>query len=673
MKAFKKGLAVLMVLAMAITSMVAFDVTTTSAKVKSVKATKKVTVDVGKTKTVKVTVKTTGKTSKAFTVKASKKGIVKVTKKKGQIKIKGLKAGKVKLTIKSKANKKKKKTITVTVVKPSVKPDVNTDITMDVNQVGEDIYVLNFSKEVNITASNVTVQAKKMKNGEYKNNVEVEDLSTSDNKMYTLVTGYGVSLVDGDMLKITVTGVNKTPIVKEVDVYSTVSKKETEDVKLINADKIIEDSWNIEVYSPSDTYATVKSVSGLPEGLKYSLIDGDIVLKGVIGKTGVFTTSFVIEDEKGSTSKLNVVYVAGNDKTITVYCPKKYEGIYENDKYYRTGISTIYIAGGSTSYTVSAYDDAGIFEGSPKRIDSGKYTWYYTTRTIGTATGVFTVQDNESPMTKKTGNAIVETKKSVKVKGKVTSNTGKGVANAFIGFAPPSTDGAYDSVFTITDKDGNYETFIIPETYRIAASINGTYSFAYNQKITADTTLNFKLNVYEVKLKANDPSFDMGLVGDWYSTSTDRYVGERDVLYLKPGTYDIYSTGTTIIGSDYNASAKFTVKSDMTVIADVTATESPIVEIGEGTTHIDGSYQTFYFAFTPTKTHEYHIYTKNTDDGGDPDLTVYEQDGNIVDSDNDSGDVDFYVDLEAGKTYYLVCYDYNAAGYSTDLVITREV
>ena len=66
MKAFKKALAVLMVFAMVITTMTAFNATSASAKVKSIKVAKKVTVSVGKTKTVKVKVKTTGKTSKKF-------------------------------------------------------------------------------------------------------------------------------------------------------------------------------------------------------------------------------------------------------------------------------------------------------------------------------------------------------------------------------------------------------------------------------------------------------------------------------------------------------------------------------------------------------------------------------------------------------------------------------
>ena len=83
MKGFRKGLSILLVFALVITSMVAFSAKTTEAKVKSIKVAKKVTVVEGKSKTVKVKVKTTKKTSKKFTAKSSNKKIatVKVKKK----------------------------------------------------------------------------------------------------------------------------------------------------------------------------------------------------------------------------------------------------------------------------------------------------------------------------------------------------------------------------------------------------------------------------------------------------------------------------------------------------------------------------------------------------------------------------------------------------------------
>ena len=111
---FRKIMAILLVLALSL-SFNAGAITKNvyaKGKVKKITVPKSATVTVGKTKTIKVKIKTSGKISKKYTVKVSKKKVVKITKKSNAIKVKGLKEGTVKVTIKSKSNKKKKKTIT---------------------------------------------------------------------------------------------------------------------------------------------------------------------------------------------------------------------------------------------------------------------------------------------------------------------------------------------------------------------------------------------------------------------------------------------------------------------------------------------------------------------------------------------------------------------------------
>ena len=109
MKGFRKGLSILLVFALVITSMVAFSAKTTEAKVKSIKVAKKVTVVEGKSKTVKVKVKTTKKTSKKFTAKSSNKKIATVKVKKGKVVIKGKKAGKATILLSQKLTRRKRK------------------------------------------------------------------------------------------------------------------------------------------------------------------------------------------------------------------------------------------------------------------------------------------------------------------------------------------------------------------------------------------------------------------------------------------------------------------------------------------------------------------------------------------------------------------------------------
>lgn len=101
-----------------------------SGKVKSISVSnlpaKTLTLKKGKSKALKVSVKTSGKkTSKAYTFKSSKSSVVKVAKKGKKIKVTAKKKGKATITIKSKANPKKKVSIKVTVGTPVSKVKVN--------------------------------------------------------------------------------------------------------------------------------------------------------------------------------------------------------------------------------------------------------------------------------------------------------------------------------------------------------------------------------------------------------------------------------------------------------------------------------------------------------------------------------------------------------------------
>lgn len=87
-----------------------------SGKVKKFKVSStKVTIQVGKKSTVKVTLKVTKKAKKGFTVKTSNKKIATAKKSGSNVVITGVSAGTSKVTVKTKANKKKKKVIKVTV------------------------------------------------------------------------------------------------------------------------------------------------------------------------------------------------------------------------------------------------------------------------------------------------------------------------------------------------------------------------------------------------------------------------------------------------------------------------------------------------------------------------------------------------------------------------------
>ena len=344
MKALRKVFATVLVLALVMTSMAAFDATDVLAKgkVKSISVTKKVNLKVGQSKTVKVKIKTKGKASKKFTTKVSKKGIVKITKKSGKIVIKALKVGTTKITVKSKANKKKKKTIKVVVTK--------ADITMSVRQVTDNQFQLAFSKAAKMDAYNLTIESKKYKSGKYVNAVKPKELSTIDNKIYVIKTDYYFD--DGEMIRFTVKGVNKANIVKEIESSSDMVSPDKEDVITLKTNEAFDVDYPIGDYVARGK-GKITSATSYPAGVTAKYESGSIKLSGKIAKEGIYKTNINFVDELDNTSKLTIVFVVGSEKSLQVYAPKCTCYAYSDDKFsvWKHGYNMIYIAGGSGLYT----------------------------------------------------------------------------------------------------------------------------------------------------------------------------------------------------------------------------------------------------------------------------------------------------------------------------------
>ena len=134
MKKYSRIISLIIIVALTFASVNVFDITKVEAKksvVKSLKvkgAKKTLSLNIGNKKTYKVVVKAKKKKN-AFKVKSSNPGVVSVTKKGKKITLKANKAGKAKVTVSAKYNKKKKYVIAVTVVgktNPSTKPSEET-------------------------------------------------------------------------------------------------------------------------------------------------------------------------------------------------------------------------------------------------------------------------------------------------------------------------------------------------------------------------------------------------------------------------------------------------------------------------------------------------------------------------------------------------------------------
>lgn len=646
MKKFKKVVSILLVFALVFTSMVAFNAKTTEAKVKSIKVAKKVTVEVGKSKTVKVKVKATGKTSKKFTAKSSNKKVATVKVKKGKVVITGKKAGTAKVTVKSKANKKKKKTIKVTVK--------SSDATVKISQVRKNVFIFSFSKKVKLSPANVTAQIKQYKGGKYIQSLEVDDISSQDQKSYTVVLGLGVEIKNGATLKFTIKGVNKSAIVKEIESYYTdVDKNTTEYVTALANEDIYEETYISSITGGG--YSKITKVTGVPTGMKYSVSQGYIVLQGKIANAGTYTTVINIEDEKGTKFTFKTIFVIGTASKLQIYVPKKTGSVYSdashNMRFYSQ--SEIYVAGGSGEYTMTPKDKAGIFEDYVD-VYSSRSFWEFDVEQAKTYSGTFEVQDDNIPSVKATGTAVVEAKKGVLVTGKVTSISGKPIP-AYV-YAEPKTvsDGIQNEYYDSTDSSGAYSFCVLPAKYDLYAEHIDTYSYVYNRNITSNTTLNFKLGVYKVTIKSNDSKVPANKMGDWYQGK--KHIGEGESLFVKPGTYNITSNDVAI-PYNYSAKASFKVSSDMTVTAQVTTTPLDVTTIASNTTvNVGDDWR--YFKFIPTATGERTVELRNAT--GAPFGYIYDKDGNELDYFDSSSPA--LLIMNAYEPYYLKVRDEDGDG-----------
>ncbi|MCR5430646.1 MAG: hypothetical protein K6E58_05410 [Eubacterium sp.] len=544
----KRIIALVLTLAMVFT-MAGFSQMNASAKVKKIKAKKKVTVQVGKSKTVKIKIKTTGKTKKAFTVKVSKKKIVKVKKKKGKIIIKGRKVGKCKITIRSKANKKKKKVIKVTVKAADAK--------LSVKQANEKVLALSFSKKVNLKESNVKIESKSYPTGNYKYTYKLSSFSTSDNKNYTVaVNGY---FPEAGKVKTTVTGVNKKALVNEIDVSAPTYETTRKYYRTGTVGDEYDEEFDVDDYTCKGS-GKVKSVSGLPAGIGYTEKFGVLRVKGTLKNTGVFISKILVEDEKGYVNTLQITFIVGSASTLVTYADRKIVYVSNEGGGYETSASIrIYTAGGSGSYTNKIVSKDSIFDNN-----IGTYYWDTdSTKNPGTYTGRYEVTDDYNTNLKATGTVVLEARPARLVKGKVYSASGKGVRYASVGTEQKTyVEGDAPYGGTEADVNGSYSFYLASGVYDIYASKSGKSAWVLNKRVTSSFTQNFKLDLYEVTLTADGVNLENAY--DWEDLEDNYYYGDGNKIFMPKGTHRM--VGWIYKDSSYKkVEATFTVSGDMTV------------------------------------------------------------------------------------------------------------
>ncbi len=658
----KKSIAVFMAVMLTALSFQMTDVSAAKkkGKVTKITATKTVSMKVGEKKTVKVSVKTKGKASKKFKVIPSVKGVVKVTVKSGKIILTGVKAGTTKLTLKSKANKKKKTVVTVKVTPATVVKDT----TMEVRQLDYRRLALRFSKAVRLDVANFTVETKKISTGKYLNIKKVRSLSKIDEQNYVIVLED--ELDDNEIVRITLKGVNKTNLVKEFECSPSVKNWVYENLFKETVNEEVNRTIQFFNYLES-SYGKVVSFTNLPSGIKYTKTSKNVTLSGKISKAGIYKSKLVIEGEKGSRQTINLVFIVGSENEICAYFPKNVHYVYssQSNSMNYEGESYGYISGGSGSYYIDVMDNATIFDVT---YDDTNNCWHYLTESKNaTYTGKLIITDANNSGIKTIGNVVVETKLAKKVSGKVTTAAGKPVANAKVEVKAQKYIDGFESTSVKTDEKGEYHMYVAAGTFNFEASMNEGYTFQLDKVISGDTVLNFKLPLYQVRLKSSDPA--ISALGEAYWEENGETCGKGLSVFLTKGTHEIKSEAVLSEGKMYYGSAKVTVIGDMTATVTITKIDLPVLTEGTHSLKLNENYD--YYFFVPEKTGYYSFSSSNSD--GDPRGILYlaaDMGEDIAEGDDENNlNFEFTASLDKGVPYVLALKDYEGDGTEADVTI----
>ncbi|MCR5793426.1 MAG: carboxypeptidase-like regulatory domain-containing protein [Lachnospiraceae bacterium] len=676
----KKSISIVLVMLLVATTVFSFSTGSakakTTGKVKSIAITKSLNMKVGEKKTLKVSVKTSGNVSKNFTTSLSKKGIVKVSGNSKQVKITALKVGTVKLTVKAKGNKKIKKTVTIKVSAAAVKKPLTPAVTVGVKQVTSTAFAISFSKKVSLTAANVKVEAKQYKTGNYNRTAPIRKVFSEDGLIYYVVLKDYINPFS--MVRFTISGVDKTPIVKEI---------EAEDINRDNSVFVCTGKTGDNIYYNVDlgrinevgNYKLVK-VSGLPTGMTYEMDWGqggnEIFFRGKIANTGVYKTIVTCQDEKNRQHTRQVVFVIGSDTEIKTFAIDQESYLYSDSVFssFRDGEVAIYFAGGKDSggegYSVIAKQRSPFFDDDNMDVNSYYVTIPYNNITQeGTYVGTYDIKDGDNS-TSATASVKVVAKKAVLLSGTVRTNSGKPVSDAEISAHSSRVEAKEYVSYSTSDENGKYYVAVPTGTYDISVYCNGETDYAFNKKITANTVKDFKMDLYQVTMKMSVPN----AVGSWFDKQTDDITANSNTLiYLKKGTYDWYFVGSGIVDGNikkWSAESKFTVNGDTTVNVTVKQEDAVVPILTEGSNDATLSNKQ-YFKFVPEESGSYSFTTSgNSDTYATLCNSEIEE---LAYNDDYYGNPNFYIeyDLTGGETYYLEV-GYYGSSIDTTIYVTKN-
>ena len=462
---------------------------------------------------------------------SSNKKVATVTKK-GVVQAKS--AGTATITVKAIDGSGKKASCKVTVNDSVV---TNNLVSMDI--VNPQTVTFTLEKAQQLSKEQVCIKTKENSTGQYNNTLEIENLTTADSVNYTVTVSSEKRIEEMNYVQLAVSGLaDDVKVLEKQYVLAPVSY--TDEVVSVWEKDVLRDK----TFSFSEGKGHIEySITGLPAGLVAKTQNKSLLVEGEPQETGIFKAVMKAVDEYGNTLTKNINFVIGSEQILVAGGVPTYS---LNNKDSDKIRATVYVSGGSGSYSCEIIDDsqnaeASIYDSPTASCDNLSITSKITEP--GDYTVRVRITDKKNPSISCEADLVMHVIQGITIGGIIKDAEGNAMKQGVIEvinknpYDPYFSDGEVD-----TSDTGSYSMIVAPGTYDIKASQDvsseaGKASvYLYNQNITAVTSsLDFTLPVYKVTFTGDG---DIKYLG-WYIDHS--YIGTGSSVYVKPGSYLITS------------------------------------------------------------------------------------------------------------------------------------
>lgn len=596
----------------------------------------------------------------------------------------GVSAGTAKITAAAADGSGKKATASITVKNPVTltKVSVLNAATLQVQLSDPQV----------LTAQNFTVKASKYNTGRYNKTIAVDNVTTPDNKIYTIVLSSAGQLSDMDNVQVTANGLIGIGSQSLTTLYSEGSfqytGKKTYEATIGETLNSNYGYWSrYSFYCGGIGYRSY-SITNLPTGIKWKLSDDGSFVRfyGKPTVAGRYQATATVVDEEGSTYTYNLIWIIGSDNALAAsYTPKKFILDAEGKCY----IKSVYphVTGGSgyykyeltgSSYNLEFNQDNGYISGTLNAAGTYNLTVKITDQKLSTLTTTVIASIIIDPSVTVAG--LIKDADGNPIKGAYVyfTNKDKSVKQSY--YDDEEGDEFLEAYKTSTDAKGSYSISIPAGIYDIEASYTTnaqtTHKYLYSQPLSDSRSgFDISLELHKITLYSsnNETSHKFGSWMEWTDADGDIY-GYGDTLYLKDGNYTLtakfggcgYSSDNEAYFYEIPYEATVTFTAGQTNMATALIKSTPIGNLTLNQTvdlTVKSNNEYVYYTFKPSKNTTYFF---RTDTDSFPSIVLFDQKGELLTSSWQS----LSYSLKAGSTYYISIGGYDSA--TGTLTVTEQ-